>query len=90
MYLSTLEDYFQDLMVNTDFHQLPKVFVPIMHSILLIFQNSNFYKSPSRIVLLIREICNAIIKRASEYISGETIISYLQNREEIEGICNKL
>lgn len=52
--------------------------------------NSNYYKTPSRIVLLIREICNAIITRASDYIPGEMIISYISNKEEIETACNKL
>ena len=78
MYLFTLKDYFVDLMDETfDFMKLPDLFIPIMHSILIIYSNSTYYKSPSRIVLLIREICNAIISRASEYIPGETIISFM-------------
>jgi dynein heavy chain len=75
MYLSTLEEYFETLLNSgSEFKELPDIFLPIMHSIMLIFSNSNYYKSPSRIVLLIREICNAIIIRATEYIPGETII----------------
>ena len=78
MYLSTLEDYFKNLVdTSYDFVQVPDLFVPIMHSIMLIYENSNHHKSPSRIVLLIREICNAIITRASEYIPGENIISMI-------------
>lgn len=91
MYLSTLEKHFLTLNDKSgEFPELPEVFLPIMHSILLIFNYSNYYKTPSRIVLLIREICNAIISRASEYIPGDSVIQYMQNKDEIEGACDKL
>ena len=91
MYLSTLDDYFLTLAdTSKEFRELPKIFVPIMHSIMLIYMHSNYYKTPSRIVLLIREICNAIITRASDYIPGEMVISYMQNKDEIEAACDKL
>lgn len=91
MFLSTLEESFASLLDSSfDFTRLPDLFVPIMHSILLIYDRSTYYKTPSRIVLLIREICNAIILRASDYIPGETIVSLLQNKEEIESACDRL
>lgn len=91
MYLSTLEDYFLKLMdTSYDFMKLPDLFLPLMHSLLLIYNNSNYYCAPSRMVLLIREICNAIIKRALDYIPGETVVALMQNRDDIETACDKL
>ena len=91
MYLGTLQEYFIKMMDSSfNFMDIPDLFVPIMHSIMLIYLHSNYYNSPSRIVLLIREICNAIIARASDYIPGETVISFMYNKEDIETACDKL
>lgn len=90
-YLNTLESQFSKLIdPNSDFVQLPDVFFPIMHVIMLIYNESTYYKSPSRIVLLIREICNAIIAKASDYIPSEAIIAMMQSKDEIEAVCDKL
>lgn len=65
MYLMTLEKYFAVITdSNNDFISIHHEFQPLMYSLLLVYKNSKHYQSASRIVLLIREICNAIIKRA--------------------------
>lgn len=46
---------------QSDFSHLPDVFLSIMHKINLVYTNSDYYKTPARIILLMREICNAII-----------------------------
>ena len=50
-----------------------------MHLILLIWDNSKYYKTPTRLVVLIREICNAIIEKAREYVPGSLIFSLLND-----------
>ena len=91
MYLSTLEEYFLKLVdTSFDFLKLPDLFLPVMYSLLLIYNNSTYYCTPSRMVLLIREICNAIIERAADYIPGETVINNMQNKDDIEMVCDKL
>lgn len=63
-YLKTLEELFYQLS-NTS-NELPVVaeqFVPIMFTISLIWNHSTNYNTPSRLVVLIRQICNAIIKQ---------------------------
>jgi dynein heavy chain len=75
MYLSTLESYFgviQD--IANDFKSLENVFPSMMYQLLLIYQNSEYYNTPSRIVLLLREICNSLIQRASEFVPGELVV----------------
>jgi len=61
-----------------------ELFIPIMHTILLIWNHSKFYKSPPRLVVLIREICNAIIRKAREFASGETIFALIKSDEPHE------
>jgi dynein heavy chain len=67
-----LEDPGRDFMTTHD------LFIPIMQTILMIWNHSKYYKSPPRLVVLIREICNAIISKAREFASGETIFSLIK------------
>jgi dynein heavy chain len=50
--------------------ELIDVFKPVMHTILLIWTYSQYYNTPARLVVLIREICNAIINRCRASIDG--------------------
>lgn len=60
-----------------------------MHTILLIWKRSKFYNTPPRLVVLIREICNAIIYKARDSASGPAIFQYIQSEETLEA-CEKL
>jgi dynein heavy chain len=53
------------------------LFIPIMHTILLIWTYSQHYNTPARLVVLIREICNAIINRCRGSIDGPTIFGFI-------------
>ena len=84
-FLITLEGLFKDLTSETaDFTMLPNLFFPIMHTILLIWKNSTYYNTPAKLVVLIREICNAIISQAFKFINGEQIFGYIKNEEPKE------
>lgn len=63
-YLGTLREYYKDL-ENADCEKLDKLFVPIMHIISLIWQNAKFYAKNARIVILLRGVCNDIVKQVS-------------------------
>lgn len=77
-YLITLESLFGQLTSEGgDFLKLPDLFVPIMHTILLIWKHSQYYNSPNKLVVLIREICNAIIEQAFKFINKEMIFGYI-------------
>lgn len=81
-YLKTLENLFGDL-VNTskDLVEISELFVPIMHTILLIWTHSQNYNTPSRLVVLIREICNAIINQCRSYIDGPKVFEDIKNED---------
>lgn len=55
-----------------------------MHVILLIWTYSQYYNTPSRLVVLIREICNAIIMQCKTYVGGDAIFGHIKNEESKE------
>lgn len=80
-YLSTLKDKFIELEGDFEFTKLPDLFIPIMHLILLIWKHSQYYNTPSKLVVLIREICNAIISRAMNYVNGKEIVGMINGEQ---------
>ena len=78
-------DLFNELTDSAkDLSESAELFVPIMHTILLIWTYSQHYNTPSRLVVLIREICNAIITRCCQFINGEMIFGFIKNDESKE------
>ena len=81
-YLQTLYQLFTELIDDSkDLPEITDLFQPIMHVILLIWNHSQYYNTTARIVVLIREICNAIIDQAYNYINGEQIFNCIANEE---------
>ena len=83
-YLQTLEGLFGelcDLSSAAPVQEVADLFVPIMHTILLIWTYSQHYNTPSRLVVLVREICNAIIARCRNHITGEEIFEAINAAE---------
>jgi dynein heavy chain len=85
-YLRTLEPWFARLANDSDFENLSKLFKPIMHILLLIWKNSKYYNTPARLVVVIREICNAVIAQAFSYVNGKMIFDLLDEEEEKEAL----
>ena len=80
-YLRTLEAWFQRLNDCDDFPELVELFKPMMHILLLIWKNSKYYNSPARLVVLMREICNALINQACKYVSGKQIFDLIADED---------
>ena len=81
-YLQTLKTWFDRLSDSTEsFPKLMDLFKPILHTILLIWKHSEHYNSAPRLVVLMREICNALINQARLYISGQSILDMIENEE---------
>ena len=91
-FLSTLKGLFEQLCdQGGEFQSLHELFPPIMHTCLLIYKNSGHYNTPPRLVVLIKEICNAIITRASDYINGPQVAGALAaGSEEVPEVCKRL
>ena len=72
-YLKTLRPFLEKLNLMDDFPKLTSLFKPILHTILLIWKHSKYYNSATRLVILIREICNDLIMQACRFL-GEEIL----------------
>jgi dynein heavy chain len=72
LYLRPAAKHFSRLL-TCEFDQLSSVFGPIMHVALLIWKHSQFYNTPARLVVLIRELCNDLIRKACGYMGGVAI-----------------
>lgn len=85
MFLSTLNDLFSKLTTEgQELSEINDLFMPIMHTILLIWNYSQYYNTPSRLVVLIREVSNAIIDQCRYAIDGEKIFAFIKNEEPQE------
>lgn len=60
-----------------------------MHNIFMIYKNSKFYKTPPRLLVLVRMICNAIITKAGDYVNGDMISALIGSGETLEA-CERL
>lgn len=86
-YLKTLEELFNSLTDTTkELDEVAELFVPIMHTILLVWTYSEHYNTPSRLVVLIREICNAIISACCAKINGVEIFTFIESGEQREAL----
>ena len=79
-YLRPLESWFERL-EQASLDTLTDLFRPITHMLLLVWNNSRFYNTPNRLVVMVREICNELIKHAVKYINGEAIFTFIEDEE---------
>jgi len=66
LYLRPANRYFK--LLQEDFLTVNQHFRAIMHITLLVWKTSRFYNTPSRLVVLIREMCNDVIRQACTYM----------------------
>ncbi len=84
-HLKTLEGLFRRL-DEGEFSQLQELFKPIFHVILLVWKHSKYYNSPTRLVLLIRKICNSIIIRASKFSDSENLFALAEQGQAAKAV----
>ena len=65
-----------------EFAELRPLFSPLMHTVCLIYSNSKHYNSPSRLIVLMKEVCNLLIGMARKHIDPATLF-------QIEVACGK-
>lgn len=52
------------LACRDEFNEITGLFKPVFHTLMLIWKHSGYYAQPTRIVTLMREICNSLIEKA--------------------------
>lgn len=84
-FLATLAGPIKGLMAdNANFEEIDKKFGPLMHTILLIWKYSRHYKTPAKLAVLIREICNTVINQAMKFIPGPEVFNMIASEEAAE------
>ena len=83
-YLRPLISYFIELENESDFVQLGTHFKPIIHLILLVWKSSAYYNTPARLVILMREICNTLIRHASAYLDGSALFDLIDQDDGVK------
>jgi dynein heavy chain len=66
-HLKPMAGHFESL-ETTEFDECQSLFDPMFHVICLVWANSKYYSRPARIIVLLQEINNLVIKRASEFL----------------------
>lgn len=66
-YLKALEPHFEDIQ-NTEFKNIQPRLKPLLHCVCLIWSNSKYYCTPTRIITLLSEISNLLITEVRKKI----------------------
>lgn len=66
-HLKPLSGHFESL-ETTEFDETPGLFDSMFHTICLVWANSTYYCRPARIIVLLQELNNVIIRRTSEFL----------------------
>ncbi|KAI8438868.1 hypothetical protein MSG28_011209 [Choristoneura fumiferana] len=69
LYLRTLVRHFQGL-EDTDFTECQPLFRPLFHVICMIWRDSKYYCSSSKLMVLLKEICNLLIYQLIDIIGS--------------------
>ncbi len=85
-YLRTLEGLFSRFNSESEFPRLQELFKPIFHVILLIWKHSKYYNSPTRLVLLIRKICNSLILQACKFSDSESLFALTEQGQAAQAV----
>ncbi|KAM4600952.1 dynein axonemal heavy chain 11 [Polymixia lowei] len=57
-----------------EFPHIEPFFPALFHTLFLIWTHCTSYRSPARIVVLLRQLCNLLIQQASDYLSADQLL----------------
>ncbi|XP_062977556.1 dynein axonemal heavy chain 17 [Elgaria multicarinata webbii] len=85
LYLQPLKVLLEEV-EQAEYPQLPPFINSVMYTICLIWANSEYYNIPSRIIVILQEICNLFIEMTRNFLSPEEVLKGLQGEiEEVLG-----
>ncbi|KAF5902959.1 dynein heavy chain 9, axonemal, partial [Clarias magur] len=73
IFLKPLERLTEDI-ENTDFSEVKGRLAPFMHTVCLVWANSKYYNTPTRLIVLLQEVCNLLIQQARSHLNPEDIL----------------
>ncbi|XP_024080369.1 dynein beta chain, ciliary-like, partial [Cimex lectularius] len=72
VYLKPLEVHF-GLIQETDFSDVLPCFIPLMHTVCLVWSRCKYYCNSGRIIVLLKQITNLVIEQAKKYLDPSSI-----------------
>lgn len=72
LYLSPLLKNFKTL-EETDFSEAKSLMGPLIHTVGLAWSKSKYYQSSSKLIILLRQICNLLIQEARRFLDPSSI-----------------
>ncbi|XP_039201063.1 dynein heavy chain 17, axonemal isoform X2 [Crotalus tigris] len=81
LYLQPLKVTLEEV-EQADYHQVSSHINSIMYTICLIWANSEYYNIPSRVIVILQEICNLFIEMTRNFLSPEEVLKGLQGEIE--------
>ena len=95
-FLGPLRKWATDLEECSEYGTLPELYPPLIHTILLIWKGSGHYNTPTRLVVLVREVCNSLVAQSQAYLGSMSIFELIDGedpndaREAVEALKETL
>lgn len=70
-YLTPLRRFYED-MESAEFPDVRTLIGPLMHTVCLVWANSQYYSTPARLIVLLQETCNLLVQQV-----GSTVVIFL-------------
>ena len=68
------------------FEGLGKHIPPIMHTVLLIWKASPYYNTVPRMVVLMQELGNSLVKKATAFVTGDRLFEMMDSGESVAAV----
>ncbi|XP_048222854.1 dynein axonemal heavy chain 17 [Perognathus longimembris pacificus] len=85
LYLKPLRISLEE-MEQADFTSLPTYIAKVLNTICFIWATSEYYNTPSRVIVILQEFCNQLIEMTRNYLSPDEVLKGLQG--EIEEVLS--
>ncbi|KXS10801.1 hypothetical protein M427DRAFT_103173 [Gonapodya prolifera JEL478] len=94
-FLKPLRPYVEKLNGGGEFVELTKLFMPLIHTIMLVWTNSKYYNTPNRLTVLLREICNDVVDQARQFIQPQELFTAepdeaSERLKNVQRVCDAL
>ncbi|XP_018428848.1 PREDICTED: dynein beta chain, ciliary-like [Nanorana parkeri] len=73
LHLKPLQRHFEEI-ESVEFNEVKPLIAPLMHVLCLVWAHSKYYNTPTRIIVLLQEICNLFIQQARNYLNPEDLL----------------
>ena len=85
-FLAPLRPWLERLEGMAELPELEDLFAPIMRCLLLVWKHSRFYNTPARLVVIMREVCNTVVRQALRYVNGPKIFDLIEGEAPGEAV----